>query len=287
MDNLALELLEHIFTLACTDGGCTGCAPSLVSTHIRAASRTARFYSIALTSGSPEQIANFIACFIPATSAFAGCLPRVRHLCLTLDTRTRGREQEGGTVLKATPIVRTLFRAVAPGLRSLALVVRGELAWIDVFAQLGVEFPALEELTYESQWVQDDESEDEDEVGEQEVLGERSDIQLFPHLARLHLVADAVMDLASWATHAPCLTHLCISKLGFQDYDTVRAVIGERCFFPSSSWSRCLPSNADPDVMLTFSLQTTPARPLCSLTWNACCFLRADSRTPADAVIPP
>lgn len=146
MEHLALELLEHISTLACTDGGRTGCALSLVSTHIRAASRTARFYSVALTSGSSAQLASFLACFIrttnnttvdPALGSSLGYTPRVRHLCLTLQTRTREQRTDKGTTLRCASIARTLFHAVAPTLYSLALIIRGELAGVDSLRQLG------------------------------------------------------------------------------------------------------------------------------------------------------
>ena len=83
LHNLPTELLEHIFLFACIDGGRTGCALSLVSRRIRAASRRARFHSVALccTPESP-QVALFYALLARERVLVPGVPPRVRHLCL-------------------------------------------------------------------------------------------------------------------------------------------------------------------------------------------------------------
>ena len=86
MHNLATELLEDIFELACTDGGYTGCSLSLVSKHIRALSRLNRFHSISLVSGTAQQLARFLNCFDAECEAAraqnGGRTPLVRHLCI-------------------------------------------------------------------------------------------------------------------------------------------------------------------------------------------------------------
>jgi hypothetical protein len=58
METLPFELLERIFTCACTDNGRTGCALSAVSHHIRDASAPMRYHSIALIGA--RQIRTFI-----------------------------------------------------------------------------------------------------------------------------------------------------------------------------------------------------------------------------------
>ncbi|KAI0780483.1 hypothetical protein BD413DRAFT_607782 [Trametes elegans] len=85
MEKLATELLLEIFALACTDGGPTACALSLVSHHIRRASYPVRFHSVSL-SGSPRRVQQLLA-RIHDERAIAGAAaaPKVRHLCLLTD----------------------------------------------------------------------------------------------------------------------------------------------------------------------------------------------------------
>ena len=83
MDKLAVELITLISVYACTDGGQTGCALSLVSKRIRAASRPARFFTVGLVNG-PAQIEQFLECFQAERARATDALPRVRHLCLSL-----------------------------------------------------------------------------------------------------------------------------------------------------------------------------------------------------------
>jgi hypothetical protein len=59
MDRLPVELLEHIFRLACIDGGMTGCALASVSRSIRRASSQMRYYSVSLRGA--KQIRAFIS----------------------------------------------------------------------------------------------------------------------------------------------------------------------------------------------------------------------------------
>ena len=60
LEYLPPELLQQIFTYACTDGGNTGRSLSLVSRYISAVVRPFRFQSVALTS--LRQIKLFLAC---------------------------------------------------------------------------------------------------------------------------------------------------------------------------------------------------------------------------------
>ena len=95
MESLAPELLESIFLSACTDGGFTGCALSLVSKRIRAASYSARYFSVALLSQSPTQLHKFLAHLVreraasPATARPAGT-------CSTITKRRAQRQCTGG-----------------------------------------------------------------------------------------------------------------------------------------------------------------------------------------------
>ncbi|KAH9889079.1 hypothetical protein C8Q73DRAFT_179161 [Cubamyces lactineus] len=90
LDSLPYELLEHIFRNACTDGGRTGCSLSLVSKRIRALSRSSRFHSISLLTGTCSQLSCFLRTLEMAReeAAVAGePTPRVCHLCILLTTR--------------------------------------------------------------------------------------------------------------------------------------------------------------------------------------------------------
>ncbi|KAH9854929.1 hypothetical protein C2E23DRAFT_911402 [Lenzites betulinus] len=105
MENLSPELLEPIFALACTDGGRTGCSLSRTSTYFRAVSRSVRFNSTALVSGSPQQVVQFLASFTKEQERATSLKPRVRHLCLasarqngaSARRRARNANGRGGT----------------------------------------------------------------------------------------------------------------------------------------------------------------------------------------------
>ncbi|KAI0672742.1 hypothetical protein C8Q78DRAFT_990161 [Trametes maxima] len=100
MDKVPVELLTLISFYACTDGGQTGCALSLVSRRIREASRPARFYSIALTT-SPAQIQPFLGCLEKERSRSRDMRPRVRHLCLSLFGRGLETSPHPSSALRA------------------------------------------------------------------------------------------------------------------------------------------------------------------------------------------
>ena len=95
METLAPELLDNIFTLACIDGGMTGCSLSSVSKHVRVTSRAARFHSISLT-GSSLQIEQFLTCFLAERAVAAIRTPTIRHLHLVSmqDERSRHTPKE-------------------------------------------------------------------------------------------------------------------------------------------------------------------------------------------------
>ncbi|KAI0832827.1 hypothetical protein BC628DRAFT_1407215 [Trametes gibbosa] len=76
------EILEPIFALACADGGRTGCSLSSTSRYFRAVSRSVRFHSTALVSGSPLQVVQFLTSFSAEQERAQTLKPRVRHLCL-------------------------------------------------------------------------------------------------------------------------------------------------------------------------------------------------------------
>ncbi|KAH9941838.1 uncharacterized protein BXZ73DRAFT_3553, partial [Epithele typhae] len=82
IQQMPVELLRNIFTLACTDGGFTGCSLSLVCKHFREVARPCRFFSVKLnivTNLLRPEI--FVRSFQAEISREVGSeRPRIRHL---------------------------------------------------------------------------------------------------------------------------------------------------------------------------------------------------------------
>ncbi|KAI0694394.1 hypothetical protein C8T65DRAFT_522476, partial [Cerioporus squamosus] len=87
MDSLPLEILHHIFLLACSDGGRTGFSLSLVSQSYRDAVRPVRYNSVAIVGY--RRIDAFLRCYKNDRAALQTqeqeSAPIVRHLLLTTD----------------------------------------------------------------------------------------------------------------------------------------------------------------------------------------------------------
>lgn len=227
MRDLAAELLEDIFALACTDGGYTGCSLSLVSKYIQAASRSTRFHSISLVSGTAQQLAKFLQCFDAACAVTraqnGGRTPCIRHLCITAaegEEKPKSWCYERTWVDKAadaaceavvakeharyTAKLISLLQRVAPGLHTLSLI--HWQGWQQLTMLHDIEcagFPLLQELTL---------------VGPNPfVPAEGCADALFPRLAHLHLVDNwgEFEDLPRWLEggRAPRITHLRLSNL--------------------------------------------------------------------------
>ncbi|KAI0334671.1 hypothetical protein GY45DRAFT_1125667 [Cubamyces sp. BRFM 1775] len=101
LESLPDELLEPIFQQACTDGGRTGASLALVSKRIRAVSRTFRFYSVSLLTGTRWQLSRFQYALERSRAEASennSLLPRVRHLCV----RTTAHAESGHLDTAAT-----------------------------------------------------------------------------------------------------------------------------------------------------------------------------------------
>ncbi|KAI0362594.1 hypothetical protein OH77DRAFT_1416868 [Trametes cingulata] len=237
MDKLAVELLSQIFFYACTDGGQTGCSLALVSKRFRAASRPARFYTVALYS-SPAQIERFLYAYQRERSEAYDALPRVRHLWLSyaetsggapeappaesqkptsraeflalLQRRTqRWRCAQEGLDEQYNRVIPLLMNEVAADLYTLALT---QSRWRCTNAAK-CSFPRLKELTLIG-----------GDISYLPLSGGEGDTVLYPSLRRLHRVLTPVckdVDFLDWARHAPRLTHLRVSRLDFCPYRTV------------------------------------------------------------------
>ena len=240
MHRLAVELLEPIFRLACVDGGYTGCSLSLVSHLVRSRSRTWRFHSISLVSGTAQQLAKFLRCFQKeraiAQSTGSDRLPTLRHLCISAAEgeevrgewrryHTRDKQYDGSW--EATVELERecyiadlteLIQLVGADLRTLSLVHsqgRPKLTRLPAIRCTG--FPVLEELTITNPdpFIPDP--------------GADCLLPFYPRLARLHLLlADGLCDeILRWADdgRAPHITHLRLSNLG-EVSDDLKALVG-------------------------------------------------------------
>ena len=260
MEKLPFELLTIIAFFACTDGGSTGCNLALVSKHIAAAARPARFFSVSIFN-SPDKIEQFLSCYQAERARTVEALPRVRHLCLSLfgkglETNGSNPSPSLGPSTSCTPaavpppqptsraeflaamqrrtqqwrsaqdglderynrIVPALIRAIAPDVRTLALV---QAQW-RCASVVRCAFPSLRELTLVG--------------GDPSFLPlafAPSSRPLYPALLRLHHILAFVgrdVDFMLWAQHAPNVTHLRVSRLGALPrvtVDTFDQVVGE------------------------------------------------------------
>ncbi len=225
MTAFPVELLTQIFTYACTDGGYTGCSLSLISKHIRAVSRPARFHSVSLTRASAEQVAQFSSCLLAerARSIDMGAMPRVRHLCLTAAKRSVGllvyleraiARVDDTEQLQFSADVMTLLTIVAPDLLSLSLVSRLPLyiAGLPLPDIRRVSFPVLQELSIVSDRILFSPS---DSATSADSVGART---VFPSLTHLHWTCEdfpsrSILSLQPWIDAAPRLTHFRVSNL--------------------------------------------------------------------------
>ncbi|KAI0780290.1 hypothetical protein C8Q74DRAFT_755798 [Fomes fomentarius] len=224
MDRLPIEVLEHIFQFACSDGGYTGCSLSLTSKAVHAVAQSARFHSVALVM-EIERINSFVALYKRQCVLAIDAKPRITHLHLSLLPRvvatipgkpdsysdsdsddmpelvnvSESEDDEDAILLYCEPL-RALFQLIADDLHTLVLPPLnggGDTAWAPLFAR---PFLSLRELTFlrhgdPCAFVTEDYP---------------TGTPLFPVLTHLHLAATNAygFTFANWATHAPHLTHL-------------------------------------------------------------------------------
>ncbi|OSD08419.1 hypothetical protein PYCCODRAFT_1429488 [Trametes coccinea BRFM310] len=278
MDKLALEILCQIFFYACTDGGPTGCALALVSRRIHAASRPARFYSVALFT-SPAKIEEFLRVYQHERGRSMDMLPRVRHLWLSYDENSHEVPQpspppvspkaptsraEFLAILQRRAqtwrsahaildeqynrVIPMLIRAVAADLESLAL---NQIRWQST-AVVRCGFPRLRELTLIG--------------GDPNFLpcgATEESAVLYPKLQRLHHILTPIgkkVDFAEWTHHAPLLTHLRVSRLDYNPRITLKSLeqviddTSSEAFFPYLQQVIILPHPPPPaDLQATSS----------------------------------
>ena len=196
MDTLPVELLTPICFLACTDGGPTACALSLVSRHIHAVSRPARYHSVAF---SGPRVLTAVPRFLTRLKEeyedreHAKAASRVRHLFVSV-LPPLGESQTMVWKLYMFTIT-TLLRAVAADVEILSLVLTPWGPEPIKPIKLDVKFPKLQELT----------------VSGVSFSAPQLGSPAFPALRRLHLISGPCPR--EWTSLTPNITHLRLSEI--------------------------------------------------------------------------
>lgn len=222
LDVLPMELVQAIFTLACVDGGHTGCSLALVSKEVREASRLARFRCIALCSGEANQISQFFDALVGERACVPdGAKPRLQHLYisspeLSVSSVTRSlRIELSGSPGRRMFLDQTseLLALVAPELQTLCVVqYPGQFGLFDPLAtpplviRPNLTFPQLRELTFAGRKV---EFMDHGDGWENVHMGV-GPAPWYPNLTRLN-VMDTYINDRFWKVHASGLQQLHVS----------------------------------------------------------------------------
>ncbi|GJE94853.1 hypothetical protein PsYK624_110290 [Phanerochaete sordida] len=184
MDSLPVETCTHIFLLACTDGGATGCALSQTCRYFRAAVLPVQLHSVALIGGDKcRTLLDVLENRLPEHR-------RVEHLFIS--------QQDGNPVSFDAVVQERLLTLVAPTLRTFTSTLPQKILLLDRSSVLAHAMPMLEELTMHGYLVTD----------MQCAPGVR--LHALPALRRLHLLSAANAALVL-VPHAPRLAALRIS----------------------------------------------------------------------------
>ncbi|KAH9928520.1 uncharacterized protein BXZ73DRAFT_102359 [Epithele typhae] len=293
MDKLPIELLTLIAIFACTDGGPTGCALSLVSKRIRDVTRPARFFTVCVFS-DPAKIDQFLRCYEAERARATDALPRVRHLCLSLmRTGNQAGPGAGPTRMPLAPtstqppttreeflaamqrktqqwrsaqdsldeqynrVVPALIRAVAPDVRTFALV---QAQWRSATV-VRCPFPPC--------------GSSRSSAATRAFSPSPSRLRAAPlprsAQAPSHSrVRGRDVDFTQWAAHAPNVTHLRVSRLGalpritVDSLNTVMKDQDECPYFPKLEHAMIEPHQAPPAPGT--KLEQSPRRTSCSGT---------------------
>jgi hypothetical protein len=200
MDCLPIELWSRIFSLACVDGGRTGCSLSEVSQYFRAAVLPVQVQSVALLG--TYKMSLFYRRVLEARPPKHR---RVLHLFLSKATSNRSPHAQHEEVRTGSgdhradrDILQGILACVGPELRTLTTLLTQHSHSIDRTSVLCNAFPHLEELTT---------------GGCLFPPANSAALQIcFPMLTRLHMlsVPDAV---TLYTSRAPRLTHMRLSTV--------------------------------------------------------------------------
>ncbi|KAI9064140.1 hypothetical protein FKP32DRAFT_1591551 [Trametes sanguinea] len=215
-----LEILQHIFELACTDGGFTGCSLACTSKAVRAAARATRFHSV-IIDASPQRLQTFLALHTRqrSTSPPESDGSRVRHLHITLPC-----VPHAALLAPCFDHTRRLLQAVADDLYTLVIrdYPRPLAIPMPTFPIIDRPFPVLQELTVVP-------------LSTPSILADKDVVgPLFPVATHLHLIPSncthRALSISSWLSHAPRSSHLRVPNIDYSYPQKViqdlRAVLG-------------------------------------------------------------
>lgn len=207
LGSLPLELVSHIASFACTDGGRTGGILSTVSSHVANATEPYRFQSVALSGHI--QMERFYST-ITAMPTHRRCV-RDLYLC-------DQREEDWMSVMNSPtdPLCETfdkLFHLLAPHLESLTCVIFGVVHSDLLIPLLACLWPSLTSLTLRLAITQ---------------LPSLAPSALDSRMPRLrHLTYAIVHDLVDWPSFLSALLSACpsLDQLDLADVSTRTALV--------------------------------------------------------------
>ncbi|KAH9926621.1 uncharacterized protein BXZ73DRAFT_49274 [Epithele typhae] len=214
MDQTPVEILDTIFTLACTDGGFTGCSLSLASRQIGEIARSSRFYSVSLDIfNAPDRVQAFTTCFLAERARpVQWTPPRVRHLHLVSGepfAKIQGNPKLDGDTRRTAlgEQALALLDLIAPDLLTLTLV--GTVFPPPALVSSTLNFPHLQELaiiggkTRFAPWISTCTG------APASTSVPTSAAPAFPQLTHLRVTTDLdAQNLRTWAARAPKLAHV-------------------------------------------------------------------------------
>ncbi len=230
MDLLPLEILHHIFLLACSDGGRTGLSLSLVSRSYNDIARPVRYNSVAIIGY--RNIDTFLRCYKNDRAALQTqeqeSAPIVRHLLLTTDATDMERVIGTGVTENLQSSLLELLQLVGPTIVTMSYTCHVQLEVL--LAEHA--FPRLQELTFLRNFARPYcQSAGATPIPTYPPLPRK-----LPSLRKLHVILITTLDhtvpviLARWAHAAPNVTHLRVSNVrgGMGGMEWLQEMIG-RC----------------------------------------------------------
>ncbi|RDX55346.1 hypothetical protein OH76DRAFT_1478010 [Lentinus brumalis] len=213
MDLLPLEILHHIFLLACSDGGRTGLFLSLVSRSYHDIARPMRYNSVAIIGY--RNIDTFLRCYKNDRAALQTqeqeSAPIVRHLLLTTDATDMERVIGTGVTESLQSSLLELLQLVGPTIVTMSYTCHVQLEVL--LAEHA--FPRLRELTFLRNFARPYCQ----SAGATPIPTYPPLPRGLPSLRKLHVILITTLDhtvpviLARWAHAAPNVTHLRVSNV--------------------------------------------------------------------------
>ncbi|KAI0745127.1 hypothetical protein C8Q76DRAFT_23823 [Earliella scabrosa] len=257
MDMLSIDVWQHVFEFACTDGGRTAAALSRISKAVQGISAPFRFYSVELHS--LKQVQKFLTAYEAALAAASGAQndpPHVRHLRLAflpgetdmfvLGPSFHFRDFHSWQGVKVewnarfVELMTRLFALIGPDLKTMTVLQNNEI----LLPYVRATFPNLRELTLldedrmflRSELKPDGWAEPSDKdfysAGPPPNKDELAASPIFPALERLHLIEGNWQDtLPLWVYAAPRLAHLRLSSAKAESCEALRNTLQDSTSF--------------------------------------------------------